>query len=347
LWEKVIERTIEMIGLIATIIAAAKGKSTFAWVTGIWTAFAFALALSGYINIAIAPGWIFLIAAISMKKEPTVEKIRVLVYCPSCSTIGYCNSDDSIGICPHCGHVIVKTQVTSKAWHEMSTDQRNEYRKEWGIEITKNDSKKKFICESCGTYNDGWYKVCPECGAVGKMKKADELLNPIEPIIKPSEDTAASASKDELSLIPTAAQVEANKIMFCRECGSKLNADSIFCPECGTRILETEATVENVVPQNGQKHEVPVDKLPARLRRAFIFIEDEEWDKAGEYIETFLDEEPENPYAYLGKLMVEYKATTLEQLSEKDGISDSKNYKRAMRYANDELSGILNSLTEK
>ena len=57
-----------MAGIIATIIAAKKGHSTFAWVIGVWTAIAIILALCGMAGIAIAPGWVFLVIAIAMKK---------------------------------------------------------------------------------------------------------------------------------------------------------------------------------------------------------------------------------------------------------------------------------------
>lgn len=57
-------------GIIATIIAAHKRHYTFAWVIGIWTAIAIILALSGMSSLAIAPGPIFLIIAIGMKKIP-------------------------------------------------------------------------------------------------------------------------------------------------------------------------------------------------------------------------------------------------------------------------------------
>ena len=59
-----------MAGIIATIIAARKRHYTFAWVIGIWTAIAIVLALCGMASIAIAPGWLFLIIAIGMKKIP-------------------------------------------------------------------------------------------------------------------------------------------------------------------------------------------------------------------------------------------------------------------------------------
>lgn len=35
------------------------------------------------------------------------------------------------------------------------------------------DTSKKFVCTECGAYSTGWYQKCPNCGAVGKMKKND------------------------------------------------------------------------------------------------------------------------------------------------------------------------------
>ena len=39
------------------------------------------------------------------------------------------------------------------------------------IELKK---KTKFICTSCGATNPGWYQKCPNCGAVGHMKRNSE-----------------------------------------------------------------------------------------------------------------------------------------------------------------------------
>lgn len=59
-----------MAGILATIIAARKRHYTFAWVIGIWTVIAITLAISGNADIAVTPGWLFLVIAIGMKKIP-------------------------------------------------------------------------------------------------------------------------------------------------------------------------------------------------------------------------------------------------------------------------------------
>ena len=64
-----------MLGIIATIIAAKKGHTTFAWVVGIWSAIEIILlfAKSPY---AIGPGGIFVLIAISMSNLNKPKKER-------------------------------------------------------------------------------------------------------------------------------------------------------------------------------------------------------------------------------------------------------------------------------
>lgn len=85
--------------------------------------------------------------------------------------------------------------------------------------------------------------------------------------------------------------------------------------------------------------------MDATLRRAFLFLEDAEWEKADSYFERVLDAEPENAYAYLGKTMLDRKAETLEQLA--DRLADGergKNYTKAERFAGPKLKQLLAAL---
>ena len=50
------------------------------------------------------------------------------------------------------------------------------------------------------------------------------------------------------------------------------------------------------------------------LKRAFIFLEDGDWQSADEYCEKVLDLDPENAEAYLGKLMAELKVRKRDDL---------------------------------
>lgn len=91
----------------------------------------------------------------------------------------------------------------------------------------------------------------------------------------------------------------------------------------------TEASAANVAPL---------------LKRAFMFLEDENWNEADAYCEKVLDIEPENAQAYLGKLLAERKITKPENLKKDSELfSFSANYKKAMRFGDDELKAKLQS----
>ena len=80
------------------------------------------------------------------------------------------------------------------------------------------------------------------------------------------------------------------------------------------------------------------------LKRAFMFIEDSAWEPADEYCEKVLDMDPENAQAYLGKMLVEYKVSTLEKLKEcAVPFDDSSYYDKVMRFADDKLKSTLHS----
>ena len=78
------------------------------------------------------------------------------------------------------------------------------------------------------------------------------------------------------------------------------------------------------------------------LERAFIFLEDKNWDNAEEYFEKVLDIEPKNAQSYLGKLMVDLHIDKKENLSGYDNLlSSNKNYNRLMLYADEELKNYV------
>ena len=106
------------------------------------------------------------------------------------------------------------------------------------------------------------------------------------------------------------------------------------------KILKTDDTKDAVVKEtvinSGNVNTAPL------LRRAFMFLEDTEWDSADEYCEKVLDIEPENAYAYLGKLLSELKVRKQEYLgAQAEPFDSNNNYKKAIRYADDDLKTTL------
>jgi tetratricopeptide (TPR) repeat protein len=79
------------------------------------------------------------------------------------------------------------------------------------------------------------------------------------------------------------------------------------------------------------------------VKRAFIMLEDKEWDKADDLLEQALNSDPENAQAYIGKLMVERKASHEDDLKDSHILlADSKHFRNIVRYGNAEQAARLN-----
>lgn len=90
-------------------------------------------------------------------------------------------------------------------------------------------------------------------------------------------------------------------------------------------------SVEQENKNNGGQNADPL------LRRAFLFLEDADFDDADEYAEKVLDINPECAEAYIVKLLVERQVCKPADLAEcKSPIADSPNYKKAVRFATPE-----------
>ena len=109
------------------------------------------------------------------------------------------------------------------------------------------------------------------------------------------------------------------------------------------KIVKTEK------PESVQKQEVVREKANVEplLKRVFLFLEDKKWEEADKYCERVLDQDPENAQAYLGKLLVEYHVTHLENLkNRKTPLSKSDNYKKAIRFGDESFVAKLNEYND-
>ena len=78
------------------------------------------------------------------------------------------------------------------------------------------------------------------------------------------------------------------------------------------------------------------------LKRAFMFLEDGDWNSANEYCEKVLDIDPECAEAYLGKLMAELMVKKKEQLADcKEPFDKLNNYQKAVRFGDQRLKKAL------
>lgn len=78
------------------------------------------------------------------------------------------------------------------------------------------------------------------------------------------------------------------------------------------------------------------------LKRAFIFLEDKNWEEADEYCERVLDQDPENAQAYLGKLLASKHISKVEDLINLDTpFDDDYNYQKVLRYGDNKTKELL------
>ena len=97
---------------------------------------------------------------------------------------------------------------------------------------------------------------------------------------------------------------------------------------------------ENTVNQNQSSGST--QQAESLLKRAFLFLEEAEWEKADELLEQVLNLDPENARAYLGKLMVDVNVNKEENLCRRAiKLSENLNYQKAIRFANDDLKQAL------
>lgn len=102
------------------------------------------------------------------------------------------------------------------------------------------------------------------------------------------------------------------------------------------------AVKETVVINGGNSNTAPL------LKRAFMFLEDGNWEEADEYCEKVLDQDPENAQAYLGKLMAELRVRKQEQLAEcEETFEHNGNYQKALRFGSKDFQSTLKNIAEQ
>ena len=89
------------------------------------------------------------------------------------------------------------------------------------------------------------------------------------------------------------------------------------------------------------------DKINNYLQRIEIFIGDSDWQKANEYAEKILDEDPKNAQAYLMKAFCDHKVSSFEQLVGINGFEKNSNYEKAIKFSDgrfkDKLENAIRS----
>lgn len=98
---------------------------------------------------------------------------------------------------------------------------------------------------------------------------------------------------------------------------------------------------ETVVVNAGNGDIAPI------LKRAFLYLEDGEWESADEYAERALDMDPENAQAYVVKLLIDTKCKTIDDIKDVlQPFADNGNYRKAVRFGDDKLKKYLQESNE-
>lgn len=90
---------------------------------------------------------------------------------------------------------------------------------------------------------------------------------------------------------------------------------------------------------------IDIKNFPPILRRAFMFMEEADWENADRYLDLYLEQNPNDAYAFLGKAMVSGSVKSPQLLPASVGkILDSPYLSMAIRCADPELKAQLDSL---
>ncbi len=114
-----------------------------------------------------------------------------------------------------------------------------------------------------------------------------------------------------------------------------------------TQVDVPKTTVANeTVMSGGNMNTAPL------LKRAFMFLEDGDWNSADEYCEKVLDLDPENGEAYFGKLLADLKVSKQKNLIFcAEPFDKNINYQKILRFADEklveELKGYIPIILER
>ncbi len=99
------------------------------------------------------------------------------------------------------------------------------------------------------------------------------------------------------------------------------------------KLAQTEASAPTPIRETVVVNTSSNANVAPLLERAFLYLEDGNWESADEYCEKVLDLEPKNARAYLGKLLAELNCYDQASLRDKDEpFDDSDNYEKIMRF---------------
>ena len=127
------------------------------------------------------------------------------------------------------------------------------------------------------------------------------------------------------------------------------------CPRCGSRDIRDLTDKEYRDYQDGllstdNKSSISINanaSVPALIQRGMLYLEEGDWKTGKAYFDNALDIEPTNPDAYIGKMMVDLRVKTVEDLTHYDQpVFDNENYIKALRFANEGKADNIRTISE-
>lgn len=105
------------------------------------------------------------------------------------------------------------------------------------------------------------------------------------------------------------------------------------------RDKKLQSTKETVIVNSSNN--ISLDTL---IKRAYVSAEDGDWDRADNFCEQILNQDPDNADAYLVKLLIDTHCKTPERLGDlTDSFETNGNYQRVLLYGNQDTITRLNS----
>ena len=93
---------------------------------------------------------------------------------------------------------------------------------------------------------------------------------------------------------------------------------------------------------------VTAENYRSILNRIDLFLEDKEWERAASYCEAALDYASADPEVYVKYLLADLKTSHVNELSNcSESFEDNENYKKAVRFGNEQLVTELNGYITK
>ncbi len=308
-----------------------------------WFSFALYMLFWGLPNLIYFKHRKFLFDGLSslndLGNSTAVERNRDIYFCDNCGFIGIGPIQGGTCQCPKCATTLTNTHVSRgtwtdlpqqgkswyiQSWNQKKTDYTTKYNREAQTSELKNDKVPVAqFCRNCGTKLASDVVFCPNCGTkvIQYSKRREEPDAPDVEQAKVSDPPIIESPKEYIIPEPEAEPV-------------KPNTESTK-----TAIMHLDL-VKPIINDDFRKN------LSSRLRRAFMLAEDGEWEKADEYFERALDEDPENAYAYVGKLLCINQVHSIGDLKDVPDIAQNKVFLRAIQFADDGFKEVLKEIAK-